>query len=240
MNYLGVDFHKNYSMATVIDPKGQVLQKIRLYNNRQSFFELLRPYQQEVLAVVEACRNWSVAVDLLDGLVKEIILAHALKVRAIAEAKIKTDSIDSETLAQLLRADLIPQAYLRDKENQIKQRILRARSFYVKLKTQIKNRIHYMIDYQSEEIREGARGFSDLFGKKGLEWVGNLELSEPDNKLIKNLLETHEVICQRVSETDRLIKEIYGSGQRLSAIKDDTRDRRFSGCFDKGRDRRNM
>src|SRR6266849_4801529 len=166
MNYLGVDFHKNYSMATVIDPKGQVLQKIRLYNNRQSFFELLRPYQQEVLAVVEACRNWSVAVDLLDGLVKEIILAHSLKVRAIAAAKIKTDSIDSETLAQLLRADLIPQAYLRDKENQIK------------------NRIHYMIDYQSEEIREGARGFSDLFGKKGLEWVGNLELSEPDNKLI--------------------------------------------------------
>lgn len=219
MNYLGVDFHKNYSMATVIDPKGQVLQKIRLYNNRQSFFELLRPYQQEVLAVVEACRNWSVAVDLLDGLVKEIILAHPLKVRAIAEAKIKTDSIDSETLAQLLRADLIPQAYLRDKENQIKQRILRARSFYVKLKTQIKNRIHYMIDYQSEEIREGARGFSDLFGKKGLEWVGNLELSEPDNKLIKNLLETHEVICQRVSETDRLIKEIMAADRDCQLLK---------------------
>ncbi len=80
MNYLGLDFHKNYSMATVIDPKGKVLQKIRLYNNRKSFVELLRPYQQEVSAVVEACRNWSVAVDLLDGLVKEITVAHPLKV----------------------------------------------------------------------------------------------------------------------------------------------------------------
>lgn len=65
-----------------------------------------------------------------------------------------------------------------------------------------------MIDYQSEEIREGARGFSDLFGKKGLEWVGNLELSEPDNKLLRDLLETYEVICQNIAETEWLIKEI--------------------------------
>jgi transposase len=208
MNYLAVDFHKNYSMATVIDPKGKVLQKIRLYNNRESFVELLRPYQKEVSAVVEACRNWSVAVDLLDGLVKEVTLAHPFKVRAIAEAKIKTDSIDSETLAQLLRADLIPQAYLRDKANQKRQRILRARSFYVKLKTQIKNRIHYMIDYQGEEIREGAKGFSDLFGRKGLEWLGSLELCDPDNKLLRGLLETYEVICQNIAETEWLIKEI--------------------------------
>lgn len=62
-----------------------------------------------------------------------------------------------------------------------------------------------MVDYQSEEIREGARGFSDLFGKKGLR---SLELSEPDNKLIKNLLETYEVICQNIAETEWLIKEI--------------------------------
>jgi hypothetical protein len=38
-------------------------------------------------------------------------------VKAIAEARIKTDSIDSQTLAYLLRADLIPEAYLRDKSN---------------------------------------------------------------------------------------------------------------------------
>ncbi|MGE5443332.1 MAG: IS110 family transposase, partial [Ignavibacteriales bacterium] len=131
------------------------MQRLKLYNNKESFVELLNPYTQELYAVVEACRNWSVAVDLLDGLVKEITLAHPFKVRAIAEAKIKTDSIDSETSAQLLRPDLIPQAYLRDKTNQINQRILRSRSFYVKLRTQIKNRIHYMIDAQREEIREG-------------------------------------------------------------------------------------
>jgi transposase len=46
--------------------------------------------------------------DWLDDLVDEIILAHPAKVKAIADARIKTDKIDSETLAHLLRANLIP------------------------------------------------------------------------------------------------------------------------------------
>jgi len=42
----------------------------------------------------------------------EVILAYPLKVKAIASAKIKTDAVDSRTLARLLMADLIPQAPL--------------------------------------------------------------------------------------------------------------------------------
>ncbi len=71
MNYLGVDFHKNYSAVTVVDRKGKVLQKAKLYNNKGSFTKFLRPYS-EVSAVVEACRNWPVVVDLLEDLVDEV------------------------------------------------------------------------------------------------------------------------------------------------------------------------
>lgn len=41
--------------------------------------------------------------DLLEELVGEVHLAHPLKVKAIAEARIKTDKIDPEVLAHLLR-----------------------------------------------------------------------------------------------------------------------------------------
>ncbi len=85
MNYLGIDFHKSYSTATIIDEKGKVLQRLKLYNNRESFVELLKPYKQQICAVIEACRNWSVAVDLLDGLVNEITLAHPFKVRELLQ-----------------------------------------------------------------------------------------------------------------------------------------------------------
>lgn len=49
--------------------------------------------------------------DWLDEVADYVVLAHPAKVRAIAEARIKTDKIDSETLAHILRADLIPQLH---------------------------------------------------------------------------------------------------------------------------------
>jgi transposase len=54
--------------------------------------------------VVEASWAWPVAVELLEGLVEEVILAHPYKVRVIAGSRIKSAPIDSEVLAYLLRA----------------------------------------------------------------------------------------------------------------------------------------
>ena len=75
-------------------------------------------------------------------------LAHPLKVHAIAEARIKTDRIDSATLTHLLRCDLVPQAYVRAKELRTAQHVLRQRMFFVRLRTMVKNRIHVLIDRQ--------------------------------------------------------------------------------------------
>ena len=41
---------------------------------------------------------------------KEVELAQPFRGRAIAAAQVKTDAIDAHTLAQLLRANLIPRA----------------------------------------------------------------------------------------------------------------------------------
>jgi hypothetical protein len=37
----------------------------------------------------------------------EMVLSHSSKTRIIAEAKIKTDKVDSKNLAKLLRADFL-------------------------------------------------------------------------------------------------------------------------------------
>ena len=160
-----------------------------------------------------------VAVRLLDGLVDRIILAHPYKVRAIAEARIKTDSIDSETLAYLLKADLIPEAYLRGEENLRKQKVLRARSFYVRLRTQSKNRIHALIGGQDEQIRKVARGWSNLFGKGGLKWLSGLELDGPDNSILRGLLGVYEVLCEQIRKSDRVVHEIVETDEDCKLLK---------------------
>ena len=49
-------------------------------------------HRDVVHAVVEATRNWMVIYDWLDDICDDVVLAHPLKVKAIADAKIKTDN----------------------------------------------------------------------------------------------------------------------------------------------------
>ena len=65
-------------------------------------------------AVLEAGWNWGVMYDWLAAIdnVEQVELAHPFWVRAIAAAQVKTDAIDAHTLAQLLRSNVIPRAYI--------------------------------------------------------------------------------------------------------------------------------
>jgi len=56
---------------------------------------------------VEASGFESWLADFVQTLGIKVHLSHPLKTRAIAEAKIKTDKVDTKILAQLLYADLL-------------------------------------------------------------------------------------------------------------------------------------
>ncbi|RWX29526.1 IS110 family transposase, partial [Rhizobium leguminosarum] len=106
--HIGVDYHKSYSHLVVQDSSGKTLRSGRVKNDRQSLGGFLERYRENSHAVVEATRNWMVMYDWLDDICDDVVLAHPLKVKAIADAKIKTDKIDATVLAHLLRADLVP------------------------------------------------------------------------------------------------------------------------------------
>jgi transposase len=142
--------------------------------------------------------------DWLAELADEVVLAHPRKVRAIAEARIKTDKIDSEVLAHLLRADLIPEAYAPSKEVRAVKRVLRQRMFFVRLQTMVKNRIQALLSQHAMALPD----VSDLFGKAGLRWLTGLEFPEPDRRVFREDLTLLEVLQQRIAATESLIAEI--------------------------------
>jgi len=83
--------------------------------------------------------TWYWLNDLLESIQIPMVLAHAKYVKAIAYAKVKTDKVDSHTLAQLLRMDYIPEAHKISKENRTLRDALRARLKIVQRHTSITN-----------------------------------------------------------------------------------------------------
>ena len=144
--HIGVDYHKCYSHLVVQDSSGKTLRSGRVKNDRQSLGGFLERYRENSHAVVEATRNWMVMYDWLDDICDDVVLAHPLKVKAIADAKIKTDKIDATVLAHLLRADLVPEAWAPSERSRDLRVALRERMFYVRLRTMTKNRIVTVFD----------------------------------------------------------------------------------------------
>ena len=206
MFYMGVDAHKAHSQMTVMDERGTVVERHRAASSREGMLEALSPYRGEpVKAVLEAGYGWGPIYDWIGEVADEVLLAHPLKVRAIAEAKIKTDKMDSEMLAHLLRADLIPEAYAPTKEVRAIKRVLRQRMFLVRLRTMVKNRVRALL------CQHGISPppVSDLFGKKGLRWLKQEpELPEPDGWLLREEVELVEVLKEKIRATEGLIKEL--------------------------------
>jgi len=80
--------------------------------------------------------------DYFTVCIDEVKIAHPLKVKAIAEAKIKIAKISADILAYLLRVDLIPECYVRGKSSRRIQQVLRQKIFLVRFKIMVGNKIH--------------------------------------------------------------------------------------------------
>lgn len=202
--YAGVDAHRTATHITIMDDAGKVLTRKRVSSSPDGLRSIFANYNEPIKAVLEATYNWGPVYDWLDEVADEVILAHPTKVRAIAEGRIKSDTIDSETLAHLLRADLIPAAYAPSKETRAVKRVLRQRMFFVRLQTMVKNRIHALLT-QHAVLRPDV---TDLYGKAGLAWLHQLTLPQPDGQLLRDDLSLLATLRERIIATDRLIAQL--------------------------------
>ena len=209
MKYIGIDYHKQYFVATTMDEKGKVLSKNKVSTDRDSIRHYFNKAASEdrTKAVMEACYGWEYFYDQVDDLVDELIMAHPLKTRLIAEARIKTDSIDSETLAHLLRADLIPQAYAPGFETRDKKSILRYRASITAIRVKIKNMIHAVLARNHIEDKS-FRELSDKFGKTGMAYMRAVTLRGNDTMILNHYLDLLEETETKIKSAEAMIRAV--------------------------------
>src|SRR4030042_2093621 len=150
MLYIGLDVHKEFCQACVIDERGRALSNERFPSTHESLDVFLAGIK-DAKFVLESTGIWEYIYEGIEDRGFEVVLAHPLKVRAIAEARVKTDKVDAETLAQLLRADLIPRSWVPSRDIRDLRQLVRQRAYLVKQSTSFKNRI------SAELLRRGVK-----------------------------------------------------------------------------------
>lgn len=203
--YVGIDLHKFFFVYYATDYQGAELCKGKLKNTLESVNEMLSLFETPPHVVVEAGSNWMWFVRSLERQGCHVTLAHPTKVKAIASARIKTDSIDAKTLCQLLRGNLIPESHKASDEVCDNRELARARISLVHDQTMLKNRILAILTKENIKFTQGK----DTFGKKGRVWLQeNLSsLTQSKQQMITLYLKRLEALQTDIKQLDVMIKQ---------------------------------
>ncbi|MFN8215733.1 MAG: IS110 family transposase [Solirubrobacterales bacterium] len=209
--WIGIDLHRRRSQIATLDEDGEITQQ-RIATGRETFAEALgRPDGTHV--AIEATYGWEWLAEMLGGAGFDVHLAHPLRTRAIAAARVKTDAVDAATLAHLLRADLLPEAYVAPPGLRDLRDLLRHRAMLVHMRTSLKNRVHALLARQGILPTQ-----SDLFGKAGREFLIALELPDGPRRRLDSLTALIDDLDREVGTATREIDARARADERVTLL----------------------
>jgi transposase len=197
MLHVGVDVHKKSLQVCVLDERGYRAQDVRVENSQSSVAGYFSQVRRPSSVALEASHNWGAIYDLLDGQGFDVHICHSKQAKLIGLASVKNDKVDAFKLATLLRAGLLPEAYVPSREGRELRCLVRSRASLKGTSTRLKNQIHAIL--RSNWV---SHPYSDLFGKAGREFLRSLEIEDSYKLAILSRLEVLEGVEREISRFD--------------------------------------
>jgi len=211
MIHVGVDLHQRFCYMTALDARGKIVGSGAVSNERLDLRKYFRQFRgRPVQVAVEACGFWPAFREVVEPEVERLVLVHPQRVKAIASAKLKNDRVDSETLAHLLRCDLLPESWKADRETQARRQQVRLRATLVRQRTRLKNQLHAVLHQQ------GLRSpVTDLFGKRGRLWLAQVKLPVQARESVNVCLRMIDGYDQEVQQQNLQLSEQAKQDKRV-------------------------
>ena len=188
--FVGLDVHRKSVVATAVDPLGHPVSQAKFGPTNRELVEYLRSLPGTKYVALEACSVWEHFYDAAASTGASVVLSNPLKTRLIAEANLKTDRVDSEALATLLRGNLLPRSYAPPPETRAVRSLVCERLFHRRKAASIILHTHSVllkrgIDYEDRILvhrrkRESLRALHIEEVDRGLDNLTNLDATCKD------------------------------------------------------------
>lgn len=182
MWHVGIDLHREFVVMAAVNDAGEVMDPVRIScRETQAILDVVRVLGT-FRAVIEASGTYRWLYDLLrpHGVV---LLAHPLRLRAMIQRRSKTDKLDAQLLANLLRINQIPLAYIPPQPYQQLRELTRCRARLGRDQAEAKIKLRALLARQNREAP-----FRVPFGPRGLAWFGQQDFGPIENLVRDELL----------------------------------------------------
>jgi transposase len=200
--YLAIDIHKHYVIIGGQNAQQEWTlrpRRVQMYRFRDWAEKNLHPTDAVVIETTGGV--WDI-YDIVAPLVGRTVVAHARKVRQIAEARVKTDKEDIKRLIKLLIADIVPEVWIPPLHVRELRSLISFRWRLNKQLTMSKNRLQSVVQRYNLRLPEGG-----LLAEKNRWWWEEQKLTdltrfevEQDLKIVNQLEEQKAAIDQKLAE----------------------------------------
>src|SRR5215470_9776464 len=198
--YVGIDVHRKRSQVAVVGEDGKVQLNRNVMNGQEPILRLIGGLPAGTPVAFEAAYGGGWLIELLEDYGFDPHMVHPLRCKAIASARLKNDKVDAAILAQLLRADLLPEAWIAPPAVRQLRALLRHRIQLVRLRTLLRNRIHAVLADHGHDRPGGC------WTGPGRAWLAALDLPAASRAVIEDDLALIDALQQPI---DRLDWEIH-------------------------------
>ena len=209
--FVGLDVHRKSVVATAVDPFGRRVSQVKLGAADQELVDYLDGLPGAKRVALEACSVWEHFYDAVESTGAAVVLSNPLRTRLIAEASLKTDRVDSEALATLLRVNALPLAYAPPPETRALRARIRERIFFRQRATGLMQRTYSVLLRKGVPYEDGL-----LTRRRKRETLRELHLPEIDRAL--DALEFVEDTCKDLNREIHASWEDSPEAQLLTTI----------------------
>jgi len=214
MWHIGIDLHRKTVVIAGVNDSGEAFDPVTISCREEEAIvktvKALTPFR----AVVEASASYRWLYNLISPL-GTVLLAHPLKLRAMIQRRSKTDKLDAMLLAQLLRINQVPLAYIPSERYQYLREVTRYRVRLGRDRSQLKVAVQALIARSNRYAP-----YRDTCGVRGRKWLSRQDFGLSDNYVRDDLVERLRSLDLQIDALDERIGELQEKYSEVSSLLD--------------------
>lgn len=212
MNYVGVDLHKEQSWFCVLDQSGKKLASKSISNKLDWLKKFFTTIPKPFVLAVEATYNWYFFVDIAELYAEKVYLANSYELKAFAKRHKKTDKIDAQLIADVLRKGFLPIVFIPNKQIRIMKEIVHYRMNLVQDRSRNIFRLKNLLD----KLGENSSGDFTTFKRLQALKIDHLPTSY--KTIITNYVEKITFLTRKIFLIEKYIAEQFKFDDDISNL----------------------
>lgn len=203
MRGFGLDVHRDFCEVAIAEG-GRVTSAGRIASRVGELELFAQSLVADDVVALEATSGSDKIVSILQAHGVRVVVANTRKLKAISDAKAKTDRLDARTLARLLVSGLLDEVWTPDERTRALRRLTSRRERIIRARTRAKNEAQAVLGRNLCE----RPPVTDVFGKAGRRWLKELTVPVDERLTLDGCLRQIDFLDGEIVALDREIARL--------------------------------